>query len=163
MSVMVSHQEDKVDLSTIREARGRVDHLITRTPVMTSSFLNTLSNRNLFFKCELMQKTGSFKVCSHFWGKFTSCMVYSHRLIFFHFYWGVFTSTKLFSHLWRYAHIMWGIFSSFDVYFQFLYIHTLPNINRLCLSMIILAAISIRLGYFKRYPRSTKINDKLFW
>lgn len=61
MSVMVSHQEDKVDLNTIREARDRVDHLITRTPVMTSSFLNSLSNRNLFFKCELMQKTGSFK------------------------------------------------------------------------------------------------------
>jgi threonine dehydratase len=32
------------------------------TPVMTSHIMNELSGHDLYFKCELLQKTGSFKV-----------------------------------------------------------------------------------------------------
>lgn len=38
--------------------RGRVH----RTPVLTSSFLDSVSGARLFFKCENLQRTGSFKV-----------------------------------------------------------------------------------------------------
>ncbi|CAM9427176.1 unnamed protein product, partial [Ectocarpus fasciculatus] len=50
-----------ISLESIQAARGRVESLVSRTPVLTSSTLDGLSGRQLFFKCEFMQKTGSFK------------------------------------------------------------------------------------------------------
>ena len=49
------------NLESIRAARYRIDPLIHRTPVLTSATLDAVSGRRLWFKCELFQKTGSFK------------------------------------------------------------------------------------------------------
>lgn len=43
-------------------ASQRIENHIHRTPVLTSSSLNTIFNSELFFKCENFQKTGSFKI-----------------------------------------------------------------------------------------------------
>jgi threonine dehydratase len=48
-------------METILEAHDRIKGRIHHTPVMTSNSLNELIHRNLYFKCESMQKTGSFK------------------------------------------------------------------------------------------------------
>ena len=50
-----------ISLESVQAARGRVEALVSRTPVLTCSTLDALSGRQLFFKCEFMQKTGSFK------------------------------------------------------------------------------------------------------
>jgi threonine dehydratase len=47
---------------TIREAHDRIRPHIHRTPVMTSRSLNAMAGAQLFFKCENLQKTGSFKI-----------------------------------------------------------------------------------------------------
>jgi len=49
------------DLEAVREARARIAPYAHRTPVMTCSTLNRLSGRELFFKCENLQKVGAFK------------------------------------------------------------------------------------------------------
>ncbi|MFM2163624.1 MAG: hypothetical protein RL325_61 [Planctomycetota bacterium] len=49
------------NLDSIRAARHRIDPFIHRTPVLTSATLDAVSGRRLWFKCELFQKTGSFK------------------------------------------------------------------------------------------------------
>ena len=49
------------NLDSIRAAQRRVDPFIRRTPVLTSATLDALSGRRLWFKCEVFQKTGSFK------------------------------------------------------------------------------------------------------
>ena len=51
-----------VTLKDVRDARERIRDSIHYTPVLTSTYLNTLSGHSLYFKCENMQKTGSFKV-----------------------------------------------------------------------------------------------------
>ena len=51
-----------VTLKDVRDARERIKDSIHYTPVLTSTYLNTLSGHSLYFKCENMQKTGSFKV-----------------------------------------------------------------------------------------------------
>ena len=43
------------------EAHRRIEPLIERTPVMTSQSLNDELSASVFFKCEHLQKTGSFK------------------------------------------------------------------------------------------------------
>ncbi len=43
-------------------AHDRIKPYIHRTPVLTSSYLNTLTGAELFFKCENFQKAGAFKV-----------------------------------------------------------------------------------------------------
>ena len=52
---------DVVTLAGIREAAARIGPHVHRTPVLTNSYLNEISGREVFFKCELFQKTGSFK------------------------------------------------------------------------------------------------------
>jgi threonine dehydratase len=47
---------------TIGEAHQRIAPRIHRTPVMRSATLDALSGAELFFKCENLQKTGSFKI-----------------------------------------------------------------------------------------------------
>jgi threonine dehydratase len=46
---------------TIEQAHKRIAAYIHRTPVMTSSSLNTTAGCQLFFKCENFQKVGAFK------------------------------------------------------------------------------------------------------
>ncbi|HXY00188.1 MAG TPA: pyridoxal-phosphate dependent enzyme [Candidatus Limnocylindrales bacterium] len=50
------------DWKTIVEAHERIQPRIHRTPVLTSASLNRLAGAELFFKCENLQKTGSFKI-----------------------------------------------------------------------------------------------------
>ncbi|XP_056414700.1 serine racemase isoform X2 [Hyla sarda] len=51
-----------VTLRDIQEAQRRIQGFIHTTPVMTSASLDALAARKLFFKCELLQKSGSFKI-----------------------------------------------------------------------------------------------------
>ena len=48
----------------VREAEERIRQHVHRTPVMTCSRLDAQSGHKLFFKCEIFQKAGSFKVAS---------------------------------------------------------------------------------------------------
>lgn len=50
-----------VTLDGIRQAAARIGPHVHRTPVLTNTYLNETSGRDVFFKCELFQKTGSFK------------------------------------------------------------------------------------------------------
>jgi threonine dehydratase len=54
--------EVQPDWKTILEAHERVRPRIHRTPVLTSQSINQLARAQLFFKCENLQKTGSFKI-----------------------------------------------------------------------------------------------------
>jgi len=49
-------------LETIRAAHQRIDPHIHRTPIFTSHSLDEMAGASLFFKCENLQKTGSFKI-----------------------------------------------------------------------------------------------------
>jgi len=51
-----------VTLDDIRAAHARIAPRIHRTPVLTSSSLDEIAGAHLFFKCENLQKTGSFKI-----------------------------------------------------------------------------------------------------
>ncbi len=50
------------NLETIRAAHARIAPRIHRTPVFTSQALDAMAGAQLFFKCENLQKTGSFKI-----------------------------------------------------------------------------------------------------
>ncbi|HTP69377.1 MAG TPA: pyridoxal-phosphate dependent enzyme [Dongiaceae bacterium] len=50
------------DWKAILESHDRIRARIHRTPVLTSRSLNALAGAQLFFKCENLQKTGSFKI-----------------------------------------------------------------------------------------------------
>src|SRR2546421_9523789 len=43
-------------------AHARIAPRVHRTPVLTSASLNAMTGAELFFKCENLQKTGSFKI-----------------------------------------------------------------------------------------------------
>jgi len=58
----ISESYSAPDGRTILEAHERIRGRIHRTPVLTSASLNALSGAELFFKCENLQKTGSFKI-----------------------------------------------------------------------------------------------------
>ena len=51
-----------VDWKRITEAHDRIRARIHRTPVLTSESVDNLAHAELFFKCENLQKTGSFKI-----------------------------------------------------------------------------------------------------
>ena len=51
-----------ISFADVEKAHTNIRDCIHLTPVLTSSILNQVTGRNLFFKCELFQKTGSFKV-----------------------------------------------------------------------------------------------------
>jgi threonine dehydratase len=51
-----------IDWKTIEEAHERIRPRIHRTPVLTSKSLDEKAGARLFFKCENLQKTGSFKI-----------------------------------------------------------------------------------------------------
>jgi threonine dehydratase len=50
------------NLNDVREAHARIAPHIHRTPVFTSASLDEIAGAKLFFKCENLQKTGSFKI-----------------------------------------------------------------------------------------------------
>src|SRR5215470_3512281 len=50
------------DWESIRDAHHRISSRIHRTPVLTSWSLNELAGAEIYFKCESLQKTGSFKI-----------------------------------------------------------------------------------------------------
>ena len=50
------------DLESIREAHRRISPHIERTPVMISDALDELAGAMLYFKCENLQLSGSFKI-----------------------------------------------------------------------------------------------------
>src|SRR5215471_8989932 len=47
---------------TISQAHALIAPRIHRTPILTSTSLNTLAGAHFFFKCENLQKAGSFKI-----------------------------------------------------------------------------------------------------
>jgi len=49
-------------LESVLQAQNRIRSFIHKTPVLTSNNLNALSDCSLYFKCENLQKTGSFKI-----------------------------------------------------------------------------------------------------
>ncbi|XP_063967958.1 serine racemase-like [Lytechinus pictus] len=52
-----------VNLNAIEDAAQRIKGHVHLTPVMTSGMMDKMTpGRNLYFKCELLQKTGSFKI-----------------------------------------------------------------------------------------------------
>jgi len=53
---------DTPDIEAIRAAHRRISPRIHRTPVITSESLDEMAGARLFFKCENLQKTGSFKI-----------------------------------------------------------------------------------------------------
>src|ERR1700685_4173203 len=50
------------DIEAIRAAHHRISPRIHRTPVVTSASLDEIAGARLYFKCENLQKTGSFKI-----------------------------------------------------------------------------------------------------
>ncbi|HXZ12400.1 MAG TPA: pyridoxal-phosphate dependent enzyme [Candidatus Sulfotelmatobacter sp.] len=50
------------DLEAIRSAHRRIAPRIHRTPVLTSESLDEIAGARIYFKCENLQKTGSFKI-----------------------------------------------------------------------------------------------------
>jgi len=47
--------------SDVQAARRRIDGLVHRTPVLTSQTINASASAHVYFKCENVQRTGSFK------------------------------------------------------------------------------------------------------
>ena len=50
-----------VDLAAVRAAADRIAGVAHRTPIATCASLDRLAGRQLFFKCEQLQKVGAFK------------------------------------------------------------------------------------------------------
>jgi threonine dehydratase len=62
-ATVATHSQFAVpNLEAIRDAHRRISPRIHRTPVMTSQSLNEIAGGRIFFKCENLQKTGSFKI-----------------------------------------------------------------------------------------------------
>ena len=51
-----------LNIQTIQEARERIGSRIHRTPVITSRQFNEASGKEIFFKCENLQRAGAFKI-----------------------------------------------------------------------------------------------------
>ncbi|MBX3416426.1 MAG: pyridoxal-phosphate dependent enzyme [Pirellulaceae bacterium] len=60
MSIAQS-QHLPLDFQAVLEAGARLKGLVHRTPVFTNSTLNKIAGRELFFKCENLQRAGAFK------------------------------------------------------------------------------------------------------
>ena len=51
-----------LNIETIKEARERIASRIHRTPVITSRQFNEVAGKEVFFKCENLQRAGAFKI-----------------------------------------------------------------------------------------------------
>ena len=58
---MSSTSELAVSFGDVRDAAGRIEGFTRRTPILTSSAVNDHCASQVFFKCENLQNTGSFK------------------------------------------------------------------------------------------------------
>ncbi len=54
-------QNKLIKIADIQAAAKRLDGIARRTPVLTSTTVNQITNSQVFFKCENFQRTGSFK------------------------------------------------------------------------------------------------------
>lgn len=54
-------QKYGITAEDVVEASARIQAFVHRTPIITCSTLNRLAGKQIFFKCEIFQKTGSFK------------------------------------------------------------------------------------------------------
>jgi threonine dehydratase len=61
-SLTTPSNDNEPDLNAIRAAHRLIAPRIHRTPVLTSASLDEIAGARLFFKCENLQKTGSFKI-----------------------------------------------------------------------------------------------------
>ncbi|KAF8702414.1 hypothetical protein HU200_032790 [Digitaria exilis] len=50
------------DIDSIREAQARIAPYVHRTPVLSSTSIDAIVGKQLFFKCECFQKAGTFKI-----------------------------------------------------------------------------------------------------
>ncbi|KAL5016661.1 hypothetical protein ScPMuIL_006250 [Solemya velum] len=57
----VNMASNSVTIEDIVAARERIKNYVHVTPIMTSSTMDELTGREIFFKCENFQKTGAFK------------------------------------------------------------------------------------------------------
>src|SRR3981081_2017129 len=62
MEYLTTHPTGTPDLESIRDAYRRISPHIERTPVMISDALDELAGAMLYFKCENLQLSGSFKI-----------------------------------------------------------------------------------------------------
>jgi threonine dehydratase len=62
MSSKASSQPQKPTWDAIEAAHARIAPRVHRTPVLRSATLDAMCGAELFFKCENLQKTGSFKI-----------------------------------------------------------------------------------------------------
>lgn len=62
MSTQAAHTVSAPGLGALRAAHERIAPYIHRTPVITCASLDAMAGAKLFFKCENLQKTGSFKI-----------------------------------------------------------------------------------------------------
>src|SRR4029077_19195374 len=62
MSRETNEVGEKSTWQSIADAHARIAPRIHRTPVLRSATLDALSGAEIFFKCENLQKTGSFKI-----------------------------------------------------------------------------------------------------
>ena len=60
-TLMATHTTHCISFADVAAAYARVKPIVHRTPVLTSSYLSSLSGRDAVFKVEAYQKTGSFK------------------------------------------------------------------------------------------------------
>ena len=51
-----------VSISDIKDAHERISGHIHRTPILSSRTINNITGADVLFKCENLQKTGSFKI-----------------------------------------------------------------------------------------------------
>jgi len=54
-------EENMININDIKEARERIGSYVHRTPLMSSEGISRIAGTELNFKCENLQKTGSFK------------------------------------------------------------------------------------------------------
>jgi len=52
----------KIQIETVREAQARIAPYIRRTPFIPFDFLSLATGKELWLKCESLQRTGSFKI-----------------------------------------------------------------------------------------------------
>ena len=53
---------EKVTIDDIKKAQDTIKDIVKRTDILESTKLSLLTNANIYYKCENLQKTGSFKV-----------------------------------------------------------------------------------------------------
>ncbi|KAM0901350.1 hypothetical protein ACQ4PT_020042 [Festuca glaucescens] len=50
------------DINSIREAQARIAPYVHKTPILSSTSIDAIAGKQLFFKCECFQKAGAFKI-----------------------------------------------------------------------------------------------------